>query len=410
MINSLYSSDFCSLGYHTCGANADCSLQGNDTICTCKEGFSGDGNTCIPLNNPCNSTTLCHLNATCIPVDFTRQTVNCVCDEGFTGNGTECIVIDPCVNTVCHSDATCIPVNQTGMCICRSGFMGDGVNCVSDPCFNVVCNTNAACVDGMCTCDTGFTGSGIECSPVDYCENMQCHPDATCSSDNHNQIGICACNTGFTGDGLSCMLEQTELCLGVMCGVDAMCQADNRNQIGRCVCNVGFRGDGVNCVSDQSCEQVCPDVDGVNVSCLVGSETIQCASQEVQDLRKQVSNQSCPITNNTVYPIHQLLDLIRSPSPEAIASFTSELATTTSNITYYGDVPVLIDLLVDTLPVISSSSNLNTTIYMVNKLAIIPGHSFILYVHILYQDLVNSGSFLLDSNTQSLWSQLNEAC
>jgi len=124
-----------------CAANAVCSdpnqLVSGDYVCTCQDGYQGDGvGSCVQENDQCNSTT-CDTNATCFDTDkITDNSVSdlCTCNTGYTGDGTTCTALpetDECASTTCHTNATCFDTdkytdNTPGICTCNDGFYGDG--------------------------------------------------------------------------------------------------------------------------------------------------------------------------------------------------------------------------------------------------------------------------------------------
>jgi hypothetical protein len=232
-------------------------------VCTCKDGFTGDGLTCSSAD-PCAGVT-CGINALC-------EAGECVCDAGFVGDAnTECTLPDPCDGVTCDANATC----GGGFCTCNFGWTGDGLSCVkANPCDGVTCGTNATCEAGECVCDAGYVGDAtVACSLPDPCDGVTCGANATCSE------GFCNCDDGFVGDGQSC--TQPDVCLnacgtGATYGVACSCQCINPQEImdvngncapadpcaavtcganatcgaGACHCDVGYTDVGGTCVQD----------------------------------------------------------------------------------------------------------------------------------------------------------------
>ena len=83
-------------------------------------------NTCINMN-PCASNN-CDPNAICN--SFGSQYI-CTCREGFTGNGRLCspVSTNVCLNNICNINADCIPVGINYRCVCHSGYLGNGLTC-----------------------------------------------------------------------------------------------------------------------------------------------------------------------------------------------------------------------------------------------------------------------------------------
>lgn len=94
--------DICTLGYDSCSEQASCRVEGNSTVCTCVEGYIGDGLVCL-LPSPCTNIS-CHANATCMD----EPTPRCVCEPEFTGSGTLCVSLTLCEATCNDSSLTCI--------------------------------------------------------------------------------------------------------------------------------------------------------------------------------------------------------------------------------------------------------------------------------------------------------------
>ena len=62
------------------------------------------------------------------------QNFACTCKDGFSGDGKTCVLIDECVDEThnCDPNASCIKSNTAGFtCVCNSGysdrFNSDGV-------------------------------------------------------------------------------------------------------------------------------------------------------------------------------------------------------------------------------------------------------------------------------------------
>ena len=100
----------CEEGTHTCHQNAVCVNTNSSYKCSCKDGYTGNGTTCyglykslcisgisikchrffiitIDINECEEGTHTCHQNAICIN---TNSSHICSCKDGYTGNGTTC--------------------------------------------------------------------------------------------------------------------------------------------------------------------------------------------------------------------------------------------------------------------------------------------------------------------------------
>ncbi|XP_072521836.1 stabilin-1 [Salminus brasiliensis] len=105
--------DLCSEYNGGCHAEADCSQTGVSVTCSCKAGYTGDGNACSPIN-PCveNVNGGCSDFADCIFIGPNER--RCECQDGYVGNGVQCLEkvvppVDRCLedNGGCDPKAIC---------------------------------------------------------------------------------------------------------------------------------------------------------------------------------------------------------------------------------------------------------------------------------------------------------------
>ncbi|KAH1019720.1 hypothetical protein HUJ04_009502 [Dendroctonus ponderosae] len=243
-----------------CDFNARCDfstvLQAH--VCTCNEGYEGDGFTCHEEQQSCNEQESCHANASCTYYDSIGKSI-CVCKPEFAGNGYSCSSSASCSS---HSDCTqteeCAYQNGRNECVCREGHVRDSQHiCVptDGSCGGGTCVSNAECVFDedyqtyYCTCKDGFIGDGItECRerPIGCDTLNNCGLHATCRYEEEAQMYMCRCNHGFFGDGFQCSVEKNCLVDRTMCDPNAQCLTDAGRSY-YCQCNLGFVGDGSIC-------------------------------------------------------------------------------------------------------------------------------------------------------------------
>ncbi|MEQ2274033.1 hypothetical protein XENORESO_017919, partial [Xenotaenia resolanae] len=78
-----------------CHIHAYCTHTGLDYKCLCRDGYSGDGHSCSPINLCLKSSRGgCDTNAECVYVG--PGNVSCVCTDGWTGDGKVCMEINNC--------------------------------------------------------------------------------------------------------------------------------------------------------------------------------------------------------------------------------------------------------------------------------------------------------------------------
>lgn len=194
---------------------------------TCNDIIGSYNCTCGNIN------TMCHEKAACLNTSVSAA--ECVCNVGFTGNGTSCVDINECLSRThnCSQYALCENTEGSYQCECFHGFEGDGFTCQDiDECerdthdcilprtcnntvggFTCVCGMDGSCDDNAycaqvenvtsCFCNIGYEGTGMECTDIDECEESpQCDVHATCV--NTEGSYRCVCNDHYDGDGFEC--------------------------------------------------------------------------------------------------------------------------------------------------------------------------------------------------------------
>ncbi|XP_056614920.1 stabilin-1-like [Triplophysa dalaica] len=114
-----------------CDANAKCLFKSGKFLCTCEQGFVGDGKHCVPIN-PCDTNNGgCQKDSTTCEYTGPGKS-KCVCLPG-TGPWdalTGCLPKSACTPSSCHSSATCETSSDgTPRCICNAQQIGDGRRC-----------------------------------------------------------------------------------------------------------------------------------------------------------------------------------------------------------------------------------------------------------------------------------------
>ena len=77
---------------------------------------------------------MCDENAECLD---TQGSFECTCHSGYTGDGDTCLDVDECLTDPCDKNATCTNNNGSFSCHCHPGFMGDGTLCTRK-CFCII--------------------------------------------------------------------------------------------------------------------------------------------------------------------------------------------------------------------------------------------------------------------------------
>uniref|UniRef100_T1JGD6 Nidogen n=1 Tax=Strigamia maritima TaxID=126957 RepID=T1JGD6_STRMM len=273
----------CDLGKEQCGRHSSCVVEGDGFSCLCNPGFeefyenvNGETATCVDIDECQQRRDNCHVNAECFNYE---GSFSCRCKQGFNGDGISCIQLSSCDVLRCEENAECVHLpGQSAQCQCKPGFIGDGVVCrpqfdENEDCSEnmEMCDLNADCIYNPqsgkheCQCLEGLIGNGLTCAEeIESCDILNnCHPDASCVYEEPLQQHYCVCNANFRGDGYTVCdpidpNENEESCnLINNCHHNALCVYDSRHDAFVCRCTAGFEGDGYTCApSDVTCDSL----------------------------------------------------------------------------------------------------------------------------------------------------------
>lgn len=167
----------CEADHGGCDLNANCIQLPGAVTCTCKDGYVGDGYSCVPVPpdaDECAETPFpCDIHANCTN---TTSGYQCECWPGFHGDGHTCVDIGTCAYyaVTCPRTSTCVDMpNGTYQCICKPGYKstpeGDCENVNECDWAPSICPVHSTCTDlngsYRCDCESGYVASGQSCVP-----------------------------------------------------------------------------------------------------------------------------------------------------------------------------------------------------------------------------------------------------
>lgn len=208
--------------YSRCSSVATCINGFGTWECRCNDGYEGDGETCVDIDECERMLDECHLEASCTN---TNGSYNCSCNEGYEGNGFFCRDTDECASGAhgCALNELC--VNQIGapnLCVCATGFTRETE-------------------DGPCLvrCGDGARGQGEACDDGNVSAGDGCDPDCAIERGwacrEPRTGGTSACEE-TCGDGLIDTFEECD---------DGDANSDTAPNACRTTCVAAHCGDGI---------------------------------------------------------------------------------------------------------------------------------------------------------------------
>ncbi|XP_062332968.1 pro-epidermal growth factor isoform X1 [Osmerus eperlanus] len=175
-----------------CDVNARCLVQTGSATCICREGFSGDGDLCVDVDECEVGVSQCSVQSSeCVN---TAGGYYCQCRPGFTGDGHHCTDVDECSlgSHRCDEKAECVNSLGKYLCRCQAGYSGHGPTCQET-------QTKAVLVTTRSPVDPTIRGhQSVEGCPSSH--DSYCLYEGTCFYFPEMQSYACNCVSGYMGE------------------------------------------------------------------------------------------------------------------------------------------------------------------------------------------------------------------
>ncbi|XP_065815123.1 pro-epidermal growth factor [Labrus bergylta] len=178
-----------------CDVNAQCLLIAGSPTCSCVEGFAGDGQLCVDIDECKQGTHTCGKNAEC---QNNLGRYQCKCQAGYHGNGKSCQELEttsPSVTTGSPADVTTLHHNSNSVESCPSTHES---YCL----YEGVCFYFPEMESYACNCVSGYLGERCQFSDLEWWELQQAEEEkrrnvviAACMVALVSLLSIAACVT-----------------------------------------------------------------------------------------------------------------------------------------------------------------------------------------------------------------------
>jgi hypothetical protein len=264
-------SDPC-LSPESCAADSTCVNNAGTAECTCNQGFIGDGQTCIDIND---------LYQGCFSDNdlFATGEVPVLRDlEGFESNDQDENWTPPLCATYCESIGYLYASNQRSIwCYCGNSFGRYGTTTPSGT-YNAVCDES--CLGNLAgesyICGGIFSNSVYRTSNDPHpCLGDPCDINANCIGNFDSATETCECTRGYVGNGYECAdnCHQSNLnCKQNL--MDTFCETRDGGCSG--LPYARFASGTWSCYADLDCiksdKEACVDENGDGIDCIAGDE------------------------------------------------------------------------------------------------------------------------------------------
>ncbi len=251
--------DFCK--DKVCQENSTCSVQNEEAVCFCDEGFILDGENCIVDEGVCKDVT-CSSKGSC---KIVNEEATCECEAGYHSEGLDCIEDITDCEPSCVENEHCKETNGTFRCVCNDNYTHNGQICIFN-CLKEHSHVNDT--NNGCEPDDGYYLD----EDGNYYLKIGCHADGVdcgsgeCKEDLEKDF-YCDCDNGFFFDGTTC--KEIKCFEKISCGESCcennqVCINDSCQNISDTNCN-----EDTDCLENQFCDFIsnkCMNMDN-NDSC-----------------------------------------------------------------------------------------------------------------------------------------------